>query len=597
MNFADEIARAFLDGITTDSDPFEEEPVPLDTFLYDAGYLALPVLSEKQFEFLQMMDNDDPKTNTLTEAVLQWGKGSGKDFVSSIFISRRSYKLLCLRNPQRFYSLADRTPIDMLNVAYNASQAYGAFFKQFREIVTNKKVFERFGYEIKTSAVHFAKNITAWSGHSDKEGMEGYNLYAAVADEISAFKTDKELGLEEEDAGTAKAARIKGAESLVRMLRSSITSRFPKVGKLVLLSYPRYSGDYIQTAYEEGKRLKHVFVSFGATFELRPDLTKEDLQKEYDRDPIEAAAKYECKPPHSRSNYHREEQVVHIFDESLRNPFRAGYGGEEDSLAPWFCPTVLGIDEDTPCYIHIDLALNHDSAGFALAYCAGFTMRSIADKWIEEDDSLGREVEKYSEEMIEYKPVITIPLYTKWKAPPRGEIDLSRARKLVVQLRQRGFYIKSVSYDQFQSADSRQILSKLGFKTLQVSVDRDLKAHQALRDLVRDRRLRTHAWSDSLRTVRYKDLFLKGEAEASEEFTAKTLSHLEPLAEELLGLELLNGIKVDHKDEKIGKDMADPVAASAYQCVEGAKRAIEATMFDRSDLRLRRGYAGDLLRS
>lgn len=593
--FADEIADSIATGITADVDPWEEEPVPLEVFLYDAGYLALPSFSDKQFEFLSVMDNDDPATNKITEAVLQWGKGSGKDYISGVFLARRAYKLLCLKDPARYHNLNAGSPIEMLNVAYNATQAYTAFFKQFVNTVGNKRCFERYGYEVKSTAVHFGKNIIAYSGHSDKEGQEGLNLYAAVADEISAFKTDHELGLDEEDEGSSKAVRAKGAESIIKMLRSSILSRFPSVGKLVLLSYPRYSGDYIQQAYNEGRHLAHVYTSFGATFELRPDLKKESFASEYDRDPINAAAKYECKPPHSRSSYHREEQVVHIFDEKIRAPFRAGK--EEDELAPWFSPRFLGVDEDTPFWIHVDLALRHDACGFAMGYCSGFTLRNILDRWMENDEQLLKDIEKTGEVVTEYKPVITVPLYTRWKASPRGEIDFSRARSLIIRLRQRGFYIKQVTYDQWQSADSIQILKKLGFKTGLISMDRDLKPHQTLRDVIRDKRFKTHTWKHDTRAIEYRKWYLAGRPNEEEsEFKDLTIAEVEPLANELLGLELINGLKIDHKDEKIGKDMADPVAAVTYQVVEFSKRAVEATVYDRESIRLERGYEGDLLR-
>jgi hypothetical protein len=591
VNFADQIADMIATSITLDADPWEEEPVPLEVFLYDSGYLALPEFSDKQYEFLEVMDDDDPQTNKYTEAVLQWGKGSGKDYISGVFLARRAYKLLCLKDPARYHNLNPGSPIELLNVAYNATQAYTAFFKQFLNTVKDKRCFERYGYEPKSGSIVFGKNIIAYSGHSDKEGQEGLNLYAAVADEISAFKTDHELGLDDEDAGTAKGVRAKGAESIVKMLRSSIYSRFPKVGKLVLLSYPRYSGDYIQQAYDAGRLLKHVFTSFGATFDLRPDLKKEDLQAEYDRDPIEAAAKYECRPPSSRSSYHREEQVIHIYDEFMRQVFTVGKGVEEDELAPFFTPAYLGIDEDTPVYIHVDLALRHDNCGFAMSYIDGFVLRSIVDRWIESDPQTQRELERIGSPTMEYKPQVTIPLYTRWRAPFRGEIDFARPRKLIIQLRQRGFYIKLISFDQWQSVDSIQILRKMGFKCTTVSVDRDLKLHGSLRDVVRDKRLRTHLLSDKEAFLRYKDFFLEGRPDdENSEFRGKTLEHIEPLAAELLGLELINGAKVDHKTEQTGKDIADAVAAVTYHAVENAKRGVEATIFDQEEIRLIRGY-------
>jgi len=565
MEVAGEILKQFHNGIVGDVDPWDEEPVPLEVFLYDAGYLMLPELSQLQYDFLYHLDNDDPLTNTITEGVLQWGKGSGKDWISGVFIARRAYKLLCLKNPQRYYSLSDNVNIDLLNVAYNAGQANAIFFTQFLATIKDKRCFERYGYEPKGSVVRFGKNITAYSGHSDKEGQEGYNLFAAVADEISAFKTSQELGLTEEDRGSSKASRARGAEGLISMLRSSIKSRFPKAGKLVMLSYPRYKGDYIQQAYEEGIHRRNTYVSFGATFEVNPTKKRSDFDEEYENDPVEAAAKYECKPPHSRSNYYTPEVVKNFFDPEMRVP----YDPISDTLAGWFHPYSLGIDDETPCWVHVDLSLRHDAAGFAMGYCSSYVFRRISDELA--DAELGEYSER-EDRIEEMKPVVRFPLITRWKALPRCEIDFATVRKLIITLRKRGFYIRGVSYDQYQSADSIQILKKLGFKCQQISADTSLGPHSTLRELIRDGRAKTHCYKDP-------EMFKIwcGDAE-DPRLKGKGLDFIEPVASELLGLELLNNAKINHTD-LTSKDMVDAAAVVARQVVEGAKRSIQATEF------------------
>jgi len=567
MDVSGELLKQFHTGIVSDVDPWDEEPAPLEVFLYDAGYLMLPELSPLQYQFLENLDDDNPQTNVYTEGVLQWGKGSGKDWISGVFLARRAYKLLCLKNPQRYYDLSDNVNIDLLNVAYNASQANAIFFTQFLATIKGKKCFERYGYEPKGSVVRFGKAITAYSGHSDKEGQEGYNLFAAVADEISAFKTSQELGLTIEDKGSSKASRARGAEGLISMLRSSIKSRFPKTGKLVMLSYPRYKGDYIQQAYAEGIHRRNTYVSFGATFDVNPTKKREDFNEEYENDPVEAAAKYECKPPHSRSNYYTPEMVKKFFDTEMNVP----YNPVTNELAGWFHPYHLGIDDETPCWIHVDLSLRHDAAGFAMGYCSSYVFRKIADELCEAENG-----EDFFEDRVEeMKPVVKFPLITRWKAAPRGEIDFAVVRKLIITIRKRGFYIRGVSYDQYQSADSIQILKKLGFRCQQISADVSLGPHATLRELIKDGRAKTHCLGD-------REMFrIWCEDTEDPRLKGKIISDFEPIASELLGLELLNNAKVNHTD-LTSKDMVDAAAVVARQIVEGAKRSIQATEFGSS---------------
>lgn len=108
-------------------------------------------------------------------------------------------------------------------------------------------------------------------------------------------------------------------------------------------------------------------------------------------------------------------------------------------------------------------------------------------------------------------------------------------RLLVAELRKRGFVISRVTFDQFQSSDSMQILEATGIPTQRVSVDRDETAWRTLRDLIYEGRI---------------------------SLPASAL-----LEDELLGLKkLLNG-KIDHP--ALGsKDVADAVAGSVLGALE-----------------------------
>ncbi len=57
---------------------------------------------------------------TKNEIILQLGKGSGKDFVSTVACAYVVYKLLCLKDPARYYGKPSGDAIDIINVAINA---------------------------------------------------------------------------------------------------------------------------------------------------------------------------------------------------------------------------------------------------------------------------------------------------------------------------------------------------------------------------------------------------------------------------------------------------------------------------------------------
>ena len=95
--------------------PFEEDPVDAKTFVESPDYLGQPPLSDIQYDIVQAMsqiyrkedlqrllgDSEGAKyynKYTKNEVILQLGKGSGKDFTSTVAVAYVVYKLLCLRS-------------------------------------------------------------------------------------------------------------------------------------------------------------------------------------------------------------------------------------------------------------------------------------------------------------------------------------------------------------------------------------------------------------------------------------------------------------------------------------------------------------------
>ena len=102
---------SYLDAM--DDNPFEEIPVDVETFVRSRDYLGQPELSDIQYTLVETMSQiyrmDDLITimgdrkgrehhakYTKSEIILQCGKGSGKDFTSTVGVAYMVYKLLFL---------------------------------------------------------------------------------------------------------------------------------------------------------------------------------------------------------------------------------------------------------------------------------------------------------------------------------------------------------------------------------------------------------------------------------------------------------------------------------------------------------------------
>ncbi len=87
----------------------------------------------------------------------------------------------------------------------------------------------------------------------------------AVLDEISGFASEVATGNEQG----------KTADNIYKAFRGSVDSRFPDLGKVVLLSFPRYNGDFISERYEAVIADKEV-VSKNHKFIINPLLPEDD---------------------------------------------------------------------------------------------------------------------------------------------------------------------------------------------------------------------------------------------------------------------------------------------------------------------------------
>lgn len=515
---------------------FVEEPVPLNVFVRDKKYLSNPELSEEQFEAVRhiervyLPETYDLLSKSADKAVrdywsvpcdmknlitLEWGKGSGKDHICRISVLRVAYLLLCLTSPQGYYGLPEQDSIHCLNVASSSKQASRAFFTPMRRAVVRPGCwFQTMGVEIVEGAktgpkprgrrasaagkepaqalldtIRFAKNVEAVSGHSDADSQEGLNLIIGIMDEVDAFRSRAEL---EKAGGNRTRESSNSVEAVIEMLRTSASTRFPKTYKNVRISYPRYLGSPIQKLVDEAKRdidakgasSRHYVSGPKCTWEVNPRIAgKEDFEDDYNEDPAMAAAKYECKPSRAVNPYFANEQAL-LACCSGRNPVVVDY---ERNLQSWR-PVYHWQDGFYPIQgalyvMHADLAQTGDRAGVTLAHVKDWRNVQLTGA-----DSEGREIA-----IAEVRPVVKVDFFLAYEAskkttPPR-EIQIRWARELCFELRRQGFPVVKFTFDQYQSADSMQILESHGVQTGRFSLDRDEVGWRTLRDVAYEGRL------------------------------------------------------------------------------------------------------------
>jgi hypothetical protein len=540
----------FLEAL--DENQFEEKPVDVRTFVKSKDYLNMPELSEYQYTLVECMSQIYKKEDlvklmgkeegekhykkyTKQEVILMCGKGSGKDHTSTIGCAYIVYKLLCLKDPSRYFGKPSNDAIDLINVAVNAEQAKNVFFKGFKSKIENSPWFAG-KYEAKVNNIEFNKAITVYSGHSERESAEGLNLMLAVLDEISAFAME----------GSGGNEQGKTADNMYKAFRGSVDSRFPDFGKVILLSFPRYKGDFISQRYEaviadkdtvtrhhefvvnpelpeddvknkfsieweedhiESYKLPGIFALRRPTWEMNPTRKIEDFKKAFFDDPQDALMRFACMASVSSDAFFKSREKIES-SLSRRNPIDSAKRIDET-----FVP-----DPNTVYYVHADLAQKHDKCAVSIAH---------VDKWVS--------IKSFND-YEQIVPLVVVDAIVWWEPRKEGPVDLSEVKNWIINLRRLGFNLGLVSFDRWQSFDIQQELKQVGIRTETLSVAK--KHYEDLAMLIYEERL--------------------------------VAPHIDVLKDELLELRIV-GSRVDHPRKK-SKDLADAMCGSVYNAIANTRR-------------------------
>ena len=545
----------FLEALQDNN--FEEIPVDAKTFVESVDYLGQPPLSDRQYDIVEAMSQIYKKEDLLNimgdvegaryyekytknEIILQLGKGSGKDFTSTVACAYIVYKLLCLKDPARYFGKPSGDAIDIINIAINAQQAKNVFFKGFKTKIEKSPWFAG-KYNAKVDSIEFDKAITVYSGHSERESHEGLNLILAVLDEISGFASEVLTGNEQG----------KTADNIYKAFRASVDSRFPDLGKVALLSFPRYNGDFISKRYDDvitekdviekthtfiinpllpeddpenrfeisweedniiSYKYPGVFALKRPTWEINPTRKIEDFKIAFLTDLADAMMRFACVPTYASDTFFKDRAKLEKCM-SIRNPIDT-LKRFDNSFKP---------DPDKIYFVHADLAQKHDKCAVAIAHI---------DKWV------NIQVIKDYQQVA---PVVIVDAVAWWEPKASGPVNLSEVKQWIQNLRRQGFNIGMVSFDRWQSFDIQQELKQVGMRTDTVSVAK--KHYEDLAMLIYEERI--------------------------------AMPHVDLLLDEMSELKITdNGKTVDHPRKK-SKDLSDAVCGAVFGAISHTPKDLD----------------------
>lgn len=446
-----------------------------------------------------------------TESIFTGGIGVGKSHCALLTMAYHLYVLSCIDDPQGLFDLDPSSEILFVFQTISATLAKQLDFARFKAMLDRSPYFRdvfpyRKGIE---SELQFTNRIIVRPVNGLESGTIGQNIYAALLDEVN-FLEITEHSKKNRDGGEYDQA-IQLYNSIASRRKSRFMKQGRMMGMLCLVSSKRYPNQFTDRKVAQAQKELHttgktsIYVYDKRRWDIKPDDYCGETFKVFMGDMTRKPRILSKGGPEAN-----QELIVDIpieyrpeFENDIMRALREVAGLSTLSTHPF----MQNIEAVSSCfghhqsilnqqttdfqqsllkvlpqhiqhpqeqrYIHVDLALTTDSAGVVCGYVSGF-----------------KKVQR-GQDITETLPVITIDFALEVAPPQGGEIQISRIRELVYNLRDKAcINIQWISFDQYQSADSIQVLRQKGFTTGIQSMDRTPVPYEVLKQALYDGRVK-----------------------------------------------------------------------------------------------------------
>ena len=478
-------------------------------------------------------------------------------FKLSILAVYMVYKLLCLRNPQRFFKLAPGSKIAIMNMSVSASQArrvvfgeiknkidYSKFFKKYyppNPRIKSELQFDASPDVVKEGDIRVYKNVFIIPGSSSGFAPLGYNLFCGIIDEATLWRDTENKDYVEE---------------VYDIIKRRITSRFMNDGLIVLGGSPMYSTDFLERRIKDVidnniesvlvRRRSHWDAKYpnynGPTFYFHLEDCKlfetESKMLDY-REKVITRAKENWSSAKELFDTQIKKIPMMYYNDFKKNPegSKRDLGGwPSDSISvfiensnyideninklrvdpvsmpfifkKWFAPK----NKNAWHCIHIDLAITGNACGICMGHPEGYNEDGGVITWID--------------------------FIMKIQGTIENPVQIEQIREMIYMLSRMGFPIGKITMDGFQSVDNMQILAKRGYIVEYLSVDKTMTPYIEWKEALYQNRINTYFNETRDREVRK--------------------------------LEKIKNKKIDHPRGG-SKDLADAECGVVYSCIAVSK--------------------------
>ncbi len=486
------------------------QPASVKTFIEDRYFMdAKGVIYPKVLDCLIEINSGNYQEVVLTGAI-----GTAKSTIALYSIAYQLYLLSCYASPHTLFDLDPSSEIIFIFQSINARLAKSVDYDRFRSMLEKSPYFKEqfpFNKEI-ASEMRFPNRIIVKPVSGSETGAIGQNVIGGMIDEMNF------MALVEGSKSSADGGMYDQAIALYNTIARRRKSRFMVQGKLpgllCLVSSKRYPGQFTDKKQEEAERevemfgKSSIYVYDKRTWDIKPrgsfsgkwfDLfIGDESHKPRILEEGEVVSKADAHLVMKIPEEYRMEFEMDMMN-ALRDvagvstlatyPFIVNRDKVMDAMRrvnipftrDWvdfhstFVEFEMGqvINPSIPRFIHVDLAVSGDSAGLVIGHVCGFKMIQKDVKETEGD----------------YMPQIWVDGVLEIKPPKGGEIIFHRIRELIYMMSKVGLGIRWVTFDQYQSTDSIQLLRQSGYVVGRQSMDATMTPYDFLKNALYEDRI------------------------------------------------------------------------------------------------------------
>lgn len=529
---------------------FDMRPASIEEFLGE-GYLNIeakvrPGIKQACIEIFGTEPQPD-RIAVVEEAMLTGAIGIGKTTFASIAIPYMVHWVLCLKDPQDYFSLLSGSRIAFMQMSTSEGQANEVVFGDIKARIEHCQWFiDNYQFDPKwTKQLRFPKDIWVLPGDSAETTFEGYNILGGILDEADSHKVTENKDYAEDGYNT---------------IHARITSRFEDRGLIIVIGQMKKANGFAARKYRELSDSPKAHVVRMTIWESRgwdhyrdgngelrtfwydshrkkiipagvvPLVTNKNIfeipevyRSDFTNNPEKALRDLAGIPPATGDPF------ISLVDriEECRDRWSARYRGigspvTESCVDPRFEPWFKALNS-LKRVIHIDMAYSAKGDALGMAMGHVFEMREFEG---------------------ELKPYIVFDMLLRMKAGMGQEIMFSDVRRRVYDLiDNRKFKIKKATLDGFQSQDTIQQFRKRRIDADYLSVDRQKLPYEDLREAI---------YEDRIEFPPYITVVSPGSSKTTE----IAIDELSQLTD--------TGKKIDHPADG-SKDVADCMAAVVTQ--------------------------------